>query len=242
MRKTVALYVCLSAAGILPAQETFEAASIKPHPGEITVSSDPAVKGAHVRATASTLVDMIYTAYGAGYGQITGAPNWANSEHYDLDAATGGREITRAQMRTMLQALLAERFQLKVHRETREVPKWELLVMKNGPKFKQSAPDDKPISRITADAGVRHLDFAQGAMAQFAAMITGNGAGRPVLDRTGLTGVYSFKLDWSYTDTGTPEVPSLFAALQEQLGLKLESTKGPVEFIVIDHAEKPTAN
>src|SRR5579872_1787212 len=122
MRKSRVGVVCLSLAGVVFGQSSFEVASIKAHPGIITSSSDPRVKGSRVTATASTLLDMITTAYHVRYDQISGAPGWASSEHYDLEARAGDQPITNEQMRTMLQALLADRFQLRVHRETREIP------------------------------------------------------------------------------------------------------------------------
>jgi uncharacterized protein (TIGR03435 family) len=235
------LVVCLWAA-IAWGQESFEAASIKPHPGVITRSSDPAVTGNRVTATASRLMDMIYTAYHVRPNQVVGLPGWAASEHYDLEA-TAGQAITVEQMRAMLQTLLAQRFQLQVHRETREIPMYSLALGKSGPKFKESAVDETPNGSIMGDGvGMMHMVVAKGTMAQLASRLSSNGAGRPVMDKTGLTGIYSFKLDWVNDIAAEGELPSLAVALQEQLGLKLEAAKGPVEFIVVDHVERPSAN
>src|SRR5580704_7104904 len=121
--KSWALLVCLDAAGILCAQATFEVASIKAHPGIITFSADPSVKGNRVTATASTLLDMMTVAYHVRYDQISGGPNWIRSDHFDLDARAEGEGARNTEeIRPMLQALLADRFQLTIHRETREVP------------------------------------------------------------------------------------------------------------------------
>jgi uncharacterized protein (TIGR03435 family) len=223
-------------------QERFEVASIKRHPEPITFSADPMVKGNRMTATASTLVDMITVAYHVRYDQISGAPAWAKSEHYDLEARAGNQSITREQMRPMLEALLAERFQLRVHRETREVPMFALVVGKSGPKLKESSPEEEPKGQITADGSGMHMEVCQGTMAQLAARLSGNGAGRPVMDRTGLQANYSFKLDWVNNAGSESELPSLSVALQDQLGLRLESTKGASEVIVIDSAERPSAN
>jgi uncharacterized protein (TIGR03435 family) len=241
VRRNSTLAVCLCAATIAWGQESFEAASIKPHPGVITRSSDPAVTGNRVTAMASRLMDMIYTAYRVRPDQVVGLPGWAASEHYDLEA-TAGHAITVEQMRAMLRTLLAQRFQLQVHRETREIPMYSLALGKNGPKFKESEVDETPKSSIMGDGVGMHMVVAKGTMAQLASRLSSNGAGRPVMDKTGLTGIYSFKLDW-VNDTATAgELPSLAVALQEQLGLKLEAAKGPVEFIVVDHVERPSAN
>jgi uncharacterized protein (TIGR03435 family) len=243
-RRNSLLVVCLSAAGLLCAQSSFDVASIKFHPGIITVSSDPSVKGSRVTATASTLRDLITSAYHIRYDQIVGASNWMASDHFDLEAkAPGDRTITMEQMRPMLQVLLAERFQLQIHREMREVPMYALVVAKNGPKFKETTPADEPMGRITGDGLGMHMEVSEGTMAQLASRLSGNGAGRPVMDKTGLTGKYTYKLNW-VNGAAAPDsdTPSLFVALQEQLGLKLEPVKGMSEIIVIDHAEKPTAN
>jgi len=87
-----------------------------------------------------------------------------------------------------------------------------------------------------------HMVVAKGTMAQLASRLSSNGAGRPVMDKTGLTGIYSFKLDWANGTAAAGELPTLAVALQEQLGLKLEAAKGPVEFIVVDHVDRPSAN
>jgi uncharacterized protein (TIGR03435 family) len=143
----------------------------------------------------------------------------------------------------MLQALLADRFQLAIRRETREVPMYALVVSKNGPKLRGSSPAEEPKGQISGDGTGSHMEVSQGTMAQLAVRLSGNGAGRPVMDKTGLTAKYTYQMNWV---NGTPgpdsEWPSLFVALQEQLGLKLEPTKGPSEIIIIDHAEKPSVN
>jgi uncharacterized protein (TIGR03435 family) len=243
MRKGRVGFVCLSVAAMAFGQATFEVASIKPHPGMVTFSSDPRVKGSRVTATASTLLDMITTAYHVRYDQISGAPGWASSEHYDLEARVGEQAITTEQMRPMLQALLADRFQLRIHRENRPIPMFALVVGKHGPKFQESSPTDDPKSSIAGDGTGMHLEFARQTMATLASSLSSNGAGRPVIDKTGLTGQYTFKLAWAHEIPGPEsELPSLPDALQEQVGLKLELTKGQGEFIIIDHAQKPSAN
>lgn len=235
--------MCLSLAAAAFGQASFEVASLKPHPGIVTFSSDPRVRGSRVTATASTLLDMITTAYHVRYDQISGAPGWASSDHYDLEARVGEQAISTEQMRPMLQALLADRFQLRIHRETRTIAMFALVVGKHGPKFQESSPTDDPKSSIAADVTGMHLEFARQTMANLASRLASNGAGRPVMDQTGLTGQYTFKLQWAHEFPGhESELSPLPDALQEQLGLKLELTHGPGEFIVIDHAQRPSAN
>jgi uncharacterized protein (TIGR03435 family) len=229
-----------------PAQRlSFEVASIKQHPGEITFSSDPSIRGRKVSATASTLLDLITYAYGMRYDQVTGGQDWASSDHYDLDAKADGEGIlTASQSRLMVQALLADRFQLKVRRETQEAPVYALVIGKNGPKLKAVAPDATGGGSVRGTAKGLHMETTKGTMEQLALQLS-NTAGRPVVDKTGLAGYYVYTLDWYPANLIAPadlDTPSMFDALQEQLGLKLESTRGPVEKLVIDHAGRLSQN
>jgi uncharacterized protein (TIGR03435 family) len=240
-RTTWLLLVCLNTFG----QASFEVASIKPHPEPITYSADARSNGTLVTATASTLLDLITSAYGVRYDQVSGGPGWMKIDHFDLAArAAGETPITTNQMRQMLQSLLADRFQLKLHREMKEVPMWDLVVAKNGPKSKAFDPEGRS-GGISVANGAAHMAVSKGTMEQLAQRLAGNGAGRPVRDKTGLAGYYSYTLDFEWTN-GTPAIDpdarTLFDALQEQLGLRLESTRGSAEAIVIDHAERPSAN
>ncbi len=237
--------MCLNALGIVYAQASFEVASIKPHPEPITMSADPAVHGSMVTATASTVLDVIEVAYDVRRDQIVGAPGWVQSSHWDIAAkAQVEGTITRAQMRQMLQTLLADRFQLKIHRETKEVPVFALIVGKNGPKFKESATDATGGYTVRGTGSGMHMVTSKGTMEQLTRHLAFS-AGRPVLDRTGLTGYYAFTLDW-ISENATPppdsNVPAIFTAVQEQLGLKLEPTKGPIEMLIVDRVEKPSGN
>jgi uncharacterized protein (TIGR03435 family) len=142
----------------------------------------------------------------------------------------------------MLRALLADRFQLSLHREERETPVYALVVDKKGPKFSESGPD-APKGMWMKSNGV--IDGLGATMTQLAGYFSNsNGVDRPVLDLTGLTGNYAFKLEWSNPLAGTPDssAPSIFTALPEQLGLKLEPRRAPVEVFVIDRAEMPGEN
>ena len=230
-----------------PAPEpAFDAASIKLHPPPITMSSDPSVRGSLMVGTASTLADMITVAYGVRYEQISGGPNWLASEHYDLEArAETGAPLTRDRAMAMLRTLLADRFQLKLHRESKETPVYELVVAKNGPEFKPSAPDAKPgwFTRGVA-TGQLHMEASRATMEALARQLT-RSAGRPVLDKTGLAGDYTFTLEWLPADgAAAPDsnTSTVFTAVHEQLGLKLNPARDPIEMLVIDHAEKPRAN
>ena len=227
------------------ARPSFDVASVKLHRGEVTFSSDPSVRGRTVTGTACTLLDLVTYAYGVRYDQVSGRPNWAHSDHYDLDAKSEGQgTLTEAESRQMVQSLLEDRFQLKVHSETQEGPVYALVVGKNGPKFKTSASDATNGNFVRGDDKGLHMEATKGTIEQLVNHLSFT-AGRPVLDRTGLTGYFAYTLDWYPANRVPPpdlDTPSMFAALEEQLGLRLESTKGPVERLAIDHAEKPSEN
>ncbi len=224
---------------------------------------------------------MISIAYGVERFQISGGPSWLPSERFDIeakmDAATSDalKKLSQDQrvlaQQQMLQALLADRFQLKVHRETKELTMYTLVIAKGGPKLQEAKPGDTyPNAPPFPDgthpgAGSMRGSVLSGEVTAQAVPIARLAhdlmlmLGHPVSDETELKGVYDFKLQFTPDDRLQPpsglapnerlpvppadsNSPSLFDALQEQLGLKLESGKGPVEVIVIDHAERPSAN
>jgi uncharacterized protein (TIGR03435 family) len=157
-------------------------------------------------------------------------------------AAPGNTAWNRLEQRT--QALLAERFQLAIHKNVKEEAGYVLAPAKGGAKLEQSPEGDNRPAGTNRSPG--RIDGRNGTMLMLATVLS-NFLGRPVVDRTGLHGTYTYKLEYSQ-DSG-PEAnpvdlsgPSIFTALQEQLGLKLESQRVPVEFVVIDRAEKPSAN
>jgi uncharacterized protein (TIGR03435 family) len=219
------------------AQSQFDVASIK--------RSDPAHFGAQTffspggkfSAVTASVKSLVCFAYQLRPHQVAGGPAWFDTEVFDVSAKTEG-PASYEQLFPMVQALLADRFQLRFHRETREQPVYALVLGRNGPKFQAA----KSAGRGVGGGGKGRLSGNGADMATFASALSGK-LGRSVLDRTGLKGVYDFLLTWTpdeeqATDPGL----SLFTATQEQLGLKLESAKGPVEVLVIDHAERPSEN
>jgi uncharacterized protein (TIGR03435 family) len=221
----------------------FEAVSIKPHPEPINFSSY-STSGTLAKWTASTLMDLIAGAYDLNYYQITGGPSWAGSDHFDI-VARGAREsaLTKDQFREMTRATLADRFQLGMHLETREMPVLALLVGKGGPKL-QAPNTAKPGMRTIGNSTGIHITTSQSSMAQLADQLSAT-AGRPVIDRTGLGGVWAFRLDFN---PGLPSAnadsdpPPMSVAVQGQLGLKLESATATVDILVIEKATKPSEN
>jgi len=200
--------------------------------------------------TAATLKQIVQEAYDlAPTVGITGGPGWSDSDRFDIDAkAEDPSKTTDAQLHQMLQQLLGDRFKLKLHREVKEVSGSLLVVEEKGPKLKEwtDPAHVRPIGGRPGD-----MIFRGALMSQFAEFLS-NILGRPVEDRTGLTGRYGFTLKWSLGDTESippefkglpdPTLPSLVTALQEQLGLHLQSARVPVTIFVIDSAEKPLPN
>jgi uncharacterized protein (TIGR03435 family) len=189
---------------------------------------------------------MITVAYGVRYDQIsTSGPGWINTDRFDIEAKTPGDvPPSTAQVRLMMQSLLADRFQLRLHREMRDLPVYALVVGKNGAKLKPSDSDAREGGSVGGRADGLHMETKKGSMEALARQLSSS-AGRPVIDKTGLTGTYEYTLDWfPATTVPAPEsdVPSLFNAVQEQLGLRLEATTAPQEVLVIDSVQKPSEN
>jgi bla regulator protein BlaR1 len=226
----------------------FEAASIKPvSPAEgrtrIRMSGPPG----GINYENASLKRCIQSAYGVAGYQITG-PDWLDVPRFDI-VAKAAESVTREQKMLMLQTLLAERFKLAVHRETKIVPGFILVVAKNGPKLaKAKDPTGSDIDGGATPGRTRY----HGVSMKLLAGSLARDLGLPIEDRTGLEGTFDFELEYAPEERSgrgdTPAadsnpLPSLFTALQEQLGLKLEARKVPVEIVVVDHAEKvPTEN
>jgi uncharacterized protein (TIGR03435 family) len=201
------------------------------------------------------LADLIRDAYDIVMDdQLTGLPPWANSERYSVDAKMDEESAAaikrlppdqRGKIQdSMLQAVLADRFQLKLHTESRELPIYNLVTAKGGPKLTE-APKDK---NYGYSMGPGRLS-GTGVELDSLAYSLSNEVGRLIVNKTGLTGKYTIDLKWQpdsmaagSSPAGNDALPDLFTALEEQLGLKLESAKGPVDVYIVDHAEKPSEN
>jgi uncharacterized protein (TIGR03435 family) len=159
--------------------------------------------------------------------------------------AEGDAPPTMEEFRQMLQTLLADRFNLKVHREMKEVPVYALVVGKNGPKLKESAADAVPSSYHGVNGRNQYMKVTKGAMEDLADGLQVY-AGRPVVDRTGFAGTYDYRMEATpgFRIDNNPQLSDItvFTAVQEQLGLKLEAQGAMVEVLVVDHIEKPTTN
>ncbi len=221
----------------------FEVASIKPHPEPVFVSRG-SVDGMWSRWTATTLRDLIVDAWNLKYYQIPDLPSWAESDHFDVIAkAEGALTPGDEQRRLMVQTMLAERFRLKVHFEMKEMPVYALTVGKSGSKLGPPDMDNRNGGTIAGPVST-HIFTSHGAMQALADQLSWS-AGRPVLDQTGLAGLFAYDLQFSRSESATPtdsDIPSLPTALQEQVGLRLEPTRSTMKVLVIDHAEKPSEN
>jgi len=255
--------------GPVTAAPSFEVASIKPDNsggGGISLNIE---QSGRFRGTGVSLKLLMENAYQVKDAQIIGAPAWLASDRFVIDAKPD--EATAAEMQKlnpeqredklmlMLRALLEERCQLKLRKETRDLPVYALTVGKSGPKFHQSVPAAGDKSEM--GHGIR---FGRGEMEAndiemgMAVDVLSQMLGRPVVDKTGLAGKYDFSLKWAPDEhegqmfkgagdapappSAEPAGPSIFTAVQEQLGLKLEAQKSPMMVLVIDHIEKPSAN
>jgi uncharacterized protein (TIGR03435 family) len=192
--------------------------------------------------TNDTLKQLICVASEVRDFQVEGGPRWLDSDRYDIVATTGRDEdITdRRLLRPLLQVLLADRFKLKVHRETKETAIYSLVVAKNGPKLtKHKGGDGGGDSFTDASTGnIRATNVTMMALANSLSHVIG----RPVIDNTRLGGTFDYKLVWGPAERTDSAAPSIYTAMQEQLGLRLKSAEGPVEMLVIDSAEKASEN
>jgi uncharacterized protein (TIGR03435 family) len=255
---SIALSINTPAQPPAPQPLTFEVATIKP-----TVRTDGAWR---LQSTPDgytgmdvSLLKLAAEAYGISDPKlITGGPSWIDTDKFDLEAKfdttsiPNAKDLTYRQRADMLQPLLAERFHLKVHYETRDFPTYNLVVAKGGPKLIETKSEDirtgptgAPIclggqnarTLIYTGVGCRTIDLER---------LLRSAAGRTVIDKTGLTARYSLELHWTPDDTPANSSraggPSIFTALQEQLGLKLEPSTAALNVLVIDSAEKPSGN
>jgi uncharacterized protein (TIGR03435 family) len=198
--------------------------------------------GGRLTVTNGSLKTLIRNAYGILSFQLAGEPGWIDTEMYDIQAkTTAPGPISPDQLKLLLRSLLADRFQLEVHWETREGTVYAMVVDKGGPKFKKSAGPLTDSMNTNKGPGKARMTGTAASMAILASNL-GNQLGRFALDKTGLTGAYDFTFEWDPEQATDSAGPSIFTALRDQLGLRLESQKGPVEILVIDRAKRASEN
>jgi uncharacterized protein (TIGR03435 family) len=224
----------------VPAQPAFDVATVKMGGPEvnglININTGKILNGVVTLANA-TLSDCLTFAYSLTTDAQIAGPDWINQKMVRFEViGKAPPETPDDQLRLMLRTLLKERFRITLHTEQREMTHYELVVGKNGPKLKESTVGPRDATGTARLDGIRSNRMQMNRLAALLSRMTR----MPVLDKTGLTGFYQF--DLRYADERQPVEnqvgPSVFTAVQEQLGLKLESRKGPVEVLVIDHAEK----
>jgi len=213
----------------------FEVASIKPPNPTGDRGTNMSTDGGTLRMHNASLKFCILVAYGVQNYLIEGGPKWIDTDRYEITAKAAG-SFQRDQPAQMLQTLLAGRFKLAVHRETKLRPVYTLALAKNGAILRLSDPGGESFLGRRGRQGP--LIGQKASMSGLASTLS-TLMERKVLDQTGLTGVYDFKLEFAPAEAIDSPLPSLFTALQEQLGLKLQAGNGPVEVLVVDHAEKP---
>jgi uncharacterized protein (TIGR03435 family) len=242
-----------------PAFNAFEVATIKP--------TSANSRGRYIRmqsvnrfyAQGFSLQALVAAAYSLSPRAISGGPPWTDSDLFDILASTPGNvQPNLEEQMAMLRKLLTDRFQLNFHREPKELPIFAITVAKGGPKLKPSGAPPGTLPELIntiypEERGGVHVELParNATILQFAAMMQRTVLDRAVVDQTGLSGTYDFDLEWtpdenqfggSLPRSVEPTKPSLFAAMQEQLGLRLEATKGPVQALVIDRVERPSEN
>ena len=249
---------------------TFDVASIReaPRVNGVNMNIDDPAHASTFRVTGIPLQYLIQLAYGFGPFQVSGAPDWVNGMYVTVQAKSDPAvdallaklpdDQALLEKRHMLQALLADRLQLKTHWETRPGSGFNLTIAKGGPKLQPTKVDPAEPADPSQPAPVanalgpevhaggssqgRVIECRRFTMRSITAML-GTQLKEPVVDRTGLTGTYDFTIQFNLDNSTEPDAyPSLPTALEEQLGLKLESAKGPIDTLVIDHVARPSDN
>jgi uncharacterized protein (TIGR03435 family) len=258
MKQSIAALGVIAVSSLLLAQE-FDAVSVKPsdpHDFRVMMRDMPG----QANYTGVTVKMLIQQAYQVRDFEVVGGPKWIESNRYDIVARppAGGtdfpsdpmtatdqqRETFRHLRAAMVRAMLADRFRLKTHKETRDLPLYVLTVAEGGSKLRKS----NGINVSDPDLGPGMIRANQGSLAgteldmPYVVETLSRLMDRIVLNKTALDGKYDFALKWSPDPTAAADAPGIFTALQEQLGLKLESSKGPVEVVVIDSVEAPGEN
>jgi uncharacterized protein (TIGR03435 family) len=244
------------------APPAFDVASVRPANPRQGIDMQTFPNG-RLTATNCSLKQLIEAAYNFKPYLVSGGPAWLDTDRFDISAQAdeaAGKDPARViamgrdaplRMMLMLQTLIEDRFKVKVHRDTKQDTVYDLTVSKNRPRLDASTggADERPLVSVGRDcpcdftkpASAMRATGKRATMSMLAAHLSGT-LGRPVRDKTNLPGEFDFVIHYSVDDGQSDAGPSIFTAIQEQLRLRLEATKGPVEILVIDHAEKPSAN
>ena len=241
-----------------PAPVRFDVVTIKPS-APASEDAGMSLRDGTLRVNHLPLKSVITSAYGVREDLISGLPTWADTARFDIVAkvldpdVAAFNHMSRTERRAIVAALLADRFALKVHTLQKTLPLYELVLAKGGPRFHEHRPatpaGETPSAQGQFKVGNGELTGSDASVFLLLSFLAET-LERTVIDRTGLTGRYDYHLTWT-PDNATPDnatpandhaAPSLFTALQEELGLRLNPGKGPVETLVVDHIERPQEN
>lgn len=225
---------------------TWDVVSVKPH-RELDSGGSMYVRPDGIEINNLTLHSLLWGAFDVkSQDQFSGWPEWANSDRFDVQAKLTAEDAERwhklhgeegeRQYRQLMRQILEDRFALKTHIERRELPVYELVIAKQGAKLKPASPDSHGLSNYRPGK----ISAKSTRIISLIVNLSGN-VGRVVVDKTGLTGEYDFELTWA-PDNQPDAGPSIFTALQEELGLKLQTARAPIDVVVIDHLERPSEN
>jgi uncharacterized protein (TIGR03435 family) len=217
-------------------------------PNENNGNSSMGMKGSQLALINRTVEVLIMAGYGMQKSQIVGAPHWIETERWDIQGVPDvpGRPSVK-QMQSLIRKVLAERFGLKLHRESKELSVYAITPAKGGAKMDKSAgdPNGLPDENDNQNNGIVTMRVTNMSMGEFA-MIFQFFLDRPAVDQTGLAGRYDFQLKWTPDESRAPTdgsaPPGMFTAIQQQIGLKLEPVKAPAEVLVVDALERASAN
>ena len=240
MLAAVAIAFCAVTSAAQP-PIAFEAVSIHRNINSGNANTD--ISRGRLTMTNASLRGLIRSAYDIQSFQLAGGPAWLDSDTYDIAATTGdGADIAHDQYRALLRGMLTDRFRLKVHWETRQSDVYALVIAMSGSRLKESPDLAKESGLNTNKTAHEGRMVATNAPMLYLTNRLSNQLSHPVIDKTGLQGKYDWTLVWDPDPGPDSTAPSLFTAVQEQLGLKLEPQKGPVETLVIDSVERPSEN
>jgi uncharacterized protein (TIGR03435 family) len=235
------------------AKPGFEVATIKPSQPE--EQRAVMVVGSRLATKATSLVDLMMFAYGVHPSQIAEGPDWMTAEKFDVVVQPNmpGRPNT-AQMHSIVQQLLADRFKLAFHHAQRELPVYRIVAAKGGPKLTPTTKEGQATNTAAVGIAAGLMTVRNATLSEFASLMQRYvRLDRPIVDRTGIAGKFDYKLSWtpdsSQFDGNPPgparsdeNAPSLYTAIQEQLGLKLEAAREPTDVLIIDRVERPSEN
>ncbi len=238
------------------ADPSFEVATIKPSKPDDQRKAF-IVNGNQFHIINQPLTQIISFAFDVQAKQVIGLPDWADSDKFDIDGKPDGEGAPSGkQWKTMIQKLLADRFQFKFHKDKKELSVYVLSVSKTGQKMTKDDSNPNGLPALFFQGGLGKLNVRNALMTDFTGLMQSAVLDRPVLDQTGLAGRWDFTLNWTPDDSqfggmgakvppptdSADAPPNLYTAIQEQIGLKLDATKAPADVMVIDHVEKPSAN